>query len=80
MKNGEIPKTPGKMRHLELDILIEKQFIKPHRSYIVNLNFIKKISPKGITITNGDNIPISRNSYKDIKKAYIDYSFEGGND
>lgn len=36
-------------------------FVKCHRSYIVNTNYISSISSKAIVLTNNDEIPISRN-------------------
>ncbi|AXG74193.1 LytTR family transcriptional regulator [Flavobacterium arcticum] len=36
-------------------------FVKCHRSYIVNTNYIKTTSSKGIILTNNEQIPVSRN-------------------
>lgn len=36
-------------------------FMQPHRSYIVNMNYIDSISPNQIMLTNGTAIPVSRN-------------------
>jgi DNA-binding LytR/AlgR family response regulator len=65
----------SRITQAESDLLIHKRFIKPHRSYIVNLDFVKTLSQNGFTLTNSTFIPISRNVYKNIKEAYINYSF-----
>lgn len=52
-----------------------KRFIKPHRSYIINLDHIKHLSQDGLTTTNGILIPVSRNVFRGVKQAYINHSF-----
>lgn len=61
---------------IEAILLTYKRFIKPHRSYIVNLDYIKNLSPDGFMMTNNQLIPISRNVFKEVKQAYINYSFQ----
>lgn len=75
--NGEILKSTFlTISELEKELLINKQFAKPHRSYIINMDHIRNLSSNGITTIGGASIPISRNLYKGIKQQYIDYSFE----
>lgn len=76
LRGGETFKCLGTMQQLEKELLSDPRFIKPHRSYIVNIDFIKNLSIKAITTVGGADIPISRNNYQEIKRAYIDYSFE----
>ena len=35
-------------------------FIKVHKSFLVNLNYLKEYSYKSLKMTNNDNIPISQ--------------------
>lgn len=48
-------------------------FIFPHRTYIVNMEYIRGISGTEILMTDGRRLPISRKGYTDIKTAYLDY-------
>ncbi|MBQ1993566.1 MAG: response regulator transcription factor [Lachnospiraceae bacterium] len=48
-------------------------FVRCHRSYLVNLAHIAKISGKDIMLDNGDMIPLSRTKDKIVKQALIDY-------
>lgn len=80
LKSGEVLESFGTMVNFEAQLLPDKRFAKPHRSYIVNMDYIKNFSPEGITTTTGAFIPISRNIYKEVKQVYIDYSFDGGKD
>ena len=52
---------------------LDETFIKVHRSYIVGLKYIKKISRSDITMLNGDVLPISRGMYDAIHAALIKY-------
>lgn len=52
---------------------LDSTFFKVHRSYVVGLRHIKKISRGEITMQNGDVVPISRGMYGDIHAALIKY-------
>ncbi|MBV7276145.1 response regulator transcription factor [Clostridium sp. PL3] len=73
--NGATLEITSTISQIETVLLINKHFIKPHRSYIVNLDYVKNLSQDGITTTNDVFIPISRNVYKNVKQAYINHSF-----
>lgn len=61
----------------KLDNIYEKLesfgFVKTHRSYIVNMDFVKKIEPKEIITTRGDIILISRGNAEMVKEKFIKY-------
>ena len=49
------------------NLLNSKLFLRPHQSHLVNLNFIKAVSNKGIIhLKNGDQVPVSRGNKKEI--------------
>lgn len=54
--------------------LADYEFIKPHRSYLVNCKYISSIQKNTITLTNGELIPISRNRLENIKSEFIKYT------
>lgn len=57
-----------------LSPLIENfAFIQPHKSFLVNMNYIQSISSKELYLDNGKRIPISRNNSKSTKTAYLKY-------
>ena len=78
LRNGEIIECTGVISQHEYDLLISRQFVKPHRSFIVNMDFIDTISSYEIKTLSSAQIPISRANYQKVKKEYIDYYFEGG--
>ena len=52
---------------------LDDTFLKVHRSYIVNLKHIKKITRADITIANQDMVPISRGMYDEVHAALVKY-------
>ena len=52
---------------------LDDTFFKVHRSFIVGLKYIQKITRAAITMTNGSTIPISRGTYNGIHAALIRY-------
>jgi len=48
-------------------------FIKPHRSYIVNMNYINTIENTEITLQIPDTIPIAQGKTKEIKDCYLTF-------
>ncbi|NBK97222.1 MAG: hypothetical protein EOM50_04285 [Erysipelotrichia bacterium] len=48
-------------------------FFKRHRSYIVNLRYLRNVDKKGLLLNNGIKIPISRNSQKKVLEKYFEY-------
>jgi len=53
--------------------LNDECFIISHRSYIVNIKNLKLINKVECVLDDGRNIPISRNKYKEMNNAFIDY-------
>ncbi|MCM1263346.1 MAG: LytTR family DNA-binding domain-containing protein [Butyrivibrio sp.] len=48
-------------------------FIRPHRSYIVNLRFVRSIEKNALTLDDGSKIPISRRLYNNVNKLFIEF-------
>lgn len=53
--------------------LLDDKFVRCHRSYIVNLKYVKLIQRDFLTLDNDVNIPISRGKYKEINDKYLNY-------
>ena len=52
----------------------EHDFIKPHRSYLVNYKFISIIKKNELELTDGSCVPISRNRIDEVKRNFIKYT------
>lgn len=55
------------------DKLNNSKFIRTHRSYLLNMDYIKKIETKEIVTTHQQLIPISRGRADEIKELFIKY-------
>lgn len=51
----------------------ECSFVQPHKSYFVNMHFIRTFGPRSLSLDDGTQIAISRKRFKDTKKAYLDF-------
>ncbi len=52
---------------------LDDTFLKVHRSYVVGLKYIKKITRTEITMLNGAIVPISRGMYDQVHTALVKY-------
>lgn len=57
----------------DLYLLLSGLFVRCHSSYIVNLNYIQRLSRTECTLFNGIQIPVSRTYYKQIRSSYQIY-------
>jgi len=74
--------TKGGLYHVKQSITeIEHQlgggFIRCHRSYIVGLKHIKRITKAEVILDNNRALPLSRRSYDKVNQAFIQF-FKGG--
>ena len=52
---------------------LDETFFKVHRSFVVGLKYIKKITRTEVIMTNGASVPISRGLYDEVHAALIKY-------
>lgn len=48
-------------------------FLQPHKSFVVNVEYVEKMLPHDFVMADGAVIPISRNNLAAIKKRYLEY-------
>ena len=71
MADGCVRQLTGSLSVFEDRLLSHPGFAKIHRSYIVNLQHVSALSPKGCIMFSGKNLPISRLLYNDVQKQYM---------
>lgn len=59
------------------ELLDDNRFLKCHKSYIVNMNYIKEINRKNFVLKNDIIIPIASANYKNTKQKFFDFLLEG---
>jgi DNA-binding LytR/AlgR family response regulator len=53
-------------------------FIKPHRSYLVNMQYVDTIENHQITLQTLSAVPVAQGKAKEMKQQYLNYQMEGG--
>jgi len=53
--------------------LIGTEFVRTHRSYVVNLKYVEKITRNECELSSNIKVPLSRSSYKLVNEKFIDY-------
>ena len=54
--------------------LADQDFIKVHRSFLVNMSAITRIQKDSVLLKNGHEIPLSRNMREEVKQAFLNHS------
>lgn len=76
MKDGNVLTGLAIRRRFEEEaasILKNPRFIQPHKSYLVNMQYIKDFMASELIMEEGTLIPVSRNRRAEIKKTYLKY-------
>ena len=51
-------------------------FLRPHRSFLVNMDYIQTLTNHSIIMENRVKIPVPREKYAQIKQTYMEYVFQ----
>lgn len=73
--DGRIQESTGKLNDLEQQICGDT-FLRCHQSFIVNICHVESMGRSNLTIA-GEQIPVSRRYYAEVKKRYQKMLFEG---
>ena len=65
------------MKEYEDALLTRPEFMRIHRSYIVNMLQAEKLSPAGVVTFSGRSVPVSRLLYNQLQKDYLELLFSG---
>lgn len=79
LQNGTRLKSTVKIKELEEMLRQFGCFIRPHRSYLINLRYVENLSQKSITVKSGVVIPIPHGKYTQTKEQYFAYAFDNAN-
>lgn len=78
LDDGSVKGISGTLADFEKKLTNRKEFIKVHRSYIVNMDCILSLKKSEIITYNNKKVPVSRLLYNDIKQKYVEYLFGDG--
>jgi len=75
LSDGSLREINGTLTEYEPQLLKTGAFIKVHRSYIVNMDYILHLKGNELITYSGKSIPVSRLLANQVRKAYMDYLF-----
>lgn len=75
MEGGTSLESTGSLDELSSELAQCGSFLRPHRSFLINMEYIRSISYKAIVMDNQEKIPIPHGKCSEIKKQYLDYAF-----
>lgn len=76
MASGKVLESTGSLDDLSKQLETHGGFLRPHRSYLVNLDYVQSLSGHGITMSCLTEIPLPRGKYQEVKDAYLEYAFQ----
>lgn len=76
LTNGKVLESIGSLDELSKQLEPYGGFIRPHRSYLVNLEYVQHLSYRAITMRCLTEIPIPRGKYQKLKDTYLEYAFQ----
>ena len=75
LTSGKVLESTGSLDELYGQLKPYGNFLRPHRSYLVNLEHVQNLSARAITMSCLTEIPIPRGKYNEVKNAFLEYSF-----
>lgn len=75
LNDGQVRMVSGALKDYEDLLLSRPEFMRIHRSYIVNMLQIEELSPAGIRTFSGRELPVSRLLYPQLQKDYMKLLF-----
>lgn len=73
LASGETLRLREKLSQMYEDLQDYPEFIRVGVSYIVNLNFVRRISSSSLEIMDGVEIAVPRRCSEDVKRTYMTY-------
>lgn len=75
MENGQVHERAGSLEELQEQLNGYQMFLRPHRSYLVNMEYILNVTSKNIIMEDTLEIPIPHGKYSVVKDQYLEYIF-----
>lgn len=63
----------NKIGDVEEELSERKEFVRIHRSHIVNLRYVSAVEKDLLVLEDGTSLPINRNRWRDTHRAFIKY-------
>ncbi len=73
--NGKVLESSGSLDELYSKLTQYDNFLRPHRSFLVNMEYIQNISGRTIILDSLVEIPIPHGKCSEVKNKYLEYAF-----
>lgn len=75
---GKRLESSGNLERISESLLGHRNFYRPHRSYMINLDFVSSISYQAVTMAGSVKIPLPRGKYAGLRSAFLDWTAQRG--
>ena len=76
--DGDVREVTGALKEFEAALLSRAEFMRVHRSYIVNMLQVEELSSAGLRTIRGESLPVSRLTFPQLQKDYMALLFDRG--
>lgn len=76
MENGTVLESTGSLDDLCNKLSQYENYLRLHRSFLINMEYVRNISYKAVTMDSHEEIPIPHGKCSKIKKLYLEYAFK----
>ena len=76
LASGKVLESIGSLDELYGQLEPYGNFLRPHRSYLINLDYVQNLSARAVTMSCLTEIPLPRGKYNEIKNTFLEYSFQ----
>ena len=76
LASGRVLESIGSLDELCSQLEPYKNFLRAHRSYLINLEYVQNLSARAITMSCLTEIPLPRGKYNEIKDVFLEYAFQ----
>lgn len=73
LMEGTVHEAAATLADFEGELLSRPEFLKTHRSYLINLNYIQAMDSHYVRMKNGHNVPVSRQRRGQVQDAYMGF-------
>jgi len=78
--NGSSVRVFQPFSSLQAELEQREEFIQIHRSYVINLRYVHRLTKNEVFLLNGTSLPLSRSHQPTVTQRFLEYSFGGGSD
>ncbi len=82
LRNGKelkVSRRSGSFEEAIKPVSEEEAFAQVHKSYFVNMRYIKSLQAQSVLMDDGSEVPVSKRKMAELREKYIEYTFRNGN-